>query len=73
MTVQVSAILARKGADVATIRPGATITDALRLLAEHNVGALVVSGDGRSVEGILSERDVVRRLARSGPDAHGEP
>ena len=48
--------------DVVTIRPDATVRDLVALLAEHNVGALIVSTDGSSVDGIVSERDVVRRL-----------
>ncbi|MGZ5415996.1 MAG: CBS domain-containing protein [Nocardioides sp.] len=48
--------------DVITIRPDATVRELVSLLAEHNVGALVVSEDGSSVHGIVSERDVVRRL-----------
>jgi|SRR4051794_632238 CBS domain-containing protein len=48
--------------DVVTIRPDATVRDLLALLAEHNIGAAVVSGDGTAVDGIVSERDVVRRL-----------
>ena len=48
--------------DVITIRPDATVRELVGLLAEHNVGALVVSEDGSSVHGIVSERDVVRRL-----------
>jgi CBS domain-containing protein len=47
---------------VVTIAPDATVRDLVALLAEHNVGALIVSTDGTSVEGIVSERDVVRRL-----------
>lgn len=47
---------------VVTIGPDATVRDLVSLLAEHNVGALVVSEDGESVIGIVSERDVVRRL-----------
>jgi CBS domain-containing protein len=47
---------------VVTIAPEATVRDLLGLLAEYNVGAVVVSSDGQSVEGIVSERDVVRRL-----------
>ena len=39
------------------------------MLAQHNVGALVVSVDGSTVDGILSERDVVRRLAAAGAGA----
>ncbi|MFN8193838.1 MAG: CBS domain-containing protein [Nocardioidaceae bacterium] len=48
--------------DVVTIGPDASVRDLLALLAEHNVGALVVSTDGSTVDGIVSERDVVRRL-----------
>ena len=47
---------------VITITPDATVRELVSLLAEHNVGALVVSRDGESVDGIVSERDVVRRL-----------
>lgn len=47
---------------VVTIGPDATVRELVSLLAEHNVGALVVSEDGESVIGIVSERDVVRRL-----------
>ena len=64
----VQSILAAKGADVATIAPEATVRDAVALLNERKVGALVVSTDGRRIDGILSERDVVRGLgvARGG-------
>lgn len=48
--------------DVVTIRPEATVRELVGLLARHNVGALVVSNDGATVDGIVSERDVVRRL-----------
>jgi CBS domain-containing protein len=48
--------------DVITIRPDATVRELIALLSEHNVGALVVSEDGATVHGIVSERDVVRRL-----------
>ena len=47
---------------VVTIGPDATVRELIALLAEHNVGALVVSDDGERVSGIVSERDVVRRL-----------
>ena len=47
---------------VVTISPDATVRELIALLAEHNVGALVVSDDGERVAGIVSERDVVRRL-----------
>jgi CBS domain-containing protein len=51
--------------DVITISPDATVRDLIRILGEHNVGALIVSGDGASVDGIVSERDVVRHLLDS--------
>lgn len=59
----VDRILDAKGRAVATVAPDATVADAVAALAEHNVGALVVSSDGSTVEGILSERDIVRGLA----------
>lgn len=48
--------------DVITISREATVRDLLALLAEHNIGAVIVSGDGTAVDGIVSERDVVRKL-----------
>lgn len=62
-------ILDEKGRQVATVAPTDTVSDALSVLAEHNIGALVVSADGDAVDGILSERDIVRRLAADGADA----
>jgi CBS domain-containing protein len=48
--------------EVVTISPDATVRELLGLLARYNIGAVVVSGDGQAVDGIVSERDVVRRL-----------
>jgi CBS domain-containing protein len=59
----VESILASKGVDVATIAPTATVREAVAALRDHRVGALVVSTDGQTIDGILSERDIVRRLA----------
>ena len=64
MTVQ--AILNVKGTDVATVPPDMSIKDVVHQLKDRGVGALVISSDGRVVEGIVSERDVVRGLARLG-------
>ncbi|GAA2124265.1 CBS domain-containing protein [Nocardioides bigeumensis] len=50
------------GDAVVTITPDASVRELLALLARHNVGALIVSVDGSSVDGIVSERDVVRKL-----------
>ena len=60
--MRISDLLRRKGNLVVTVKPEQSVTDLLNLLAEHKVGALVVSSDGNAVEGIASERDVVRRL-----------
>ncbi|MER7206178.1 CBS domain-containing protein [Streptosporangium sp. NPDC000239] len=66
-------ILQAKGSVVTTVRPDATVTDLLGLLAEHNIGAAVVSEDGFSIVGIVSERDIVRRLHEHGPGVLGAP
>jgi CBS domain-containing protein len=52
--------------EVVTINADAGVRELLALMAEHNVGALIVSADGRTVDGIVSERDVVRRLHSDG-------
>ncbi|WP_137294674.1 CBS domain-containing protein [Nocardioides dongxiaopingii] len=51
---------------IVTITPQAGVRELLALLAEHNIGALVVSADGASLDGIVSERDVVRHLHADG-------
>jgi CBS domain-containing protein len=66
--MRISDLLRRKGSLVVTVKPEQSVTDLLNLLAEHKVGALVVSSDGNTVDGIVSERDVVRRLQEIGPD-----
>src|SRR3954468_3686884 len=61
-------VLSSKGdRTVVTVPPDATVRTLVDLLAEHNVGALVVSTDGTTVDGIVSERDIVRQLHRD-PD-----
>jgi CBS domain-containing protein len=55
-------VLQAKGSDVATISPDATLTELVDALAEHRIGAMIVSADGNSIDGIVSERDVVRAL-----------
>jgi CBS domain-containing protein len=66
-------MLSRKGSDVTTIDPNATLSDAVTLLAQRRIGAVVITGAGREVAGILSERDIVRALAARGPSALDEP
>ena len=63
--MNITNVLARKGPKVVTIRPDQTIRQALALLAEHNIGALVVVDDSEAPIGILSERDIVREAARN--------
>lgn len=63
----VQQILKAKGDDkVITIKPGTLVSDAARILAERRIGGLVVSEDGKQIQGILSERDIVRSLAVRG-------
>ena len=64
--MNVEAILRGKGRAVATIHPDQTINPALAALRDRNIGALVVSEDGERVDGIISERDIVRGLADYG-------
>lgn len=66
--MNVQSILQAKGPVVATISQAAGLLDAVRVLGEHRIGALVVSGDGRAIEGIISERDIVRAAARGSLD-----
>lgn len=69
----VAAILRTKGSDVATIAPDATVEAAVAALGERRIGAMVVSTDGRTGIGILSERDIVRVLAERGAKALAMP
>ncbi len=65
--MQVHQILRSKPkASVITVTPGASVADAARLLAERRIGAVIVSPDGHTPVGILSERDIVRDLGRRG-------
>src|ERR1019366_6762495 len=70
--MRVSQLLATKGHDVATISQERSVTDALALLKERGIGALVVTGAKAPLVGIFSERDVVRALATSGESALGQ-
>jgi CBS domain-containing protein len=67
--VQVASLLEKKQQDVATISQERTVNDALLLLKERGIGALVVTGPQPPLVGIFSERDAVRALATSGADA----
>jgi signal-transduction protein with cAMP-binding, CBS, and nucleotidyltransferase domain len=67
--VHVRQILETKGTDVATVPTSANLTEVARSLTDHHIGALVVSNDGESILGIVSERDLARAVAREGPAA----
>lgn len=60
-------VLRRKGDTVLTAPPDLPVPELLARLAEHGIGAMVVSQDGDTIDGIVSERDVVRRLNTAGP------
>lgn len=64
--MNVQSIIGAKGIDVATVAQTADLYEAIRLLGEHRIGALVVSGDGQAIQGIISERDIVRTTASGG-------
>ena len=63
--MRIQEILSGKGFDVVHALPDSSVGDLVTLLREHNLGAVVVSADGRHVAGIVSERDVVRHLDES--------
>jgi CBS domain-containing protein len=69
----VKSILSAKGGDVISIEPTATLDTAVKTLAEHKIGALLVLGPDRRVIGILSERDIVRVLAERGASVLSQP
>jgi CBS domain-containing protein len=71
--MRISDVLRGKGTQVVTVTPDTKVRDLLAVLAEHRIGAVVVSRDGTSVDGIASERDIVRAFAQRGAGAMSEP
>ena len=71
--MRISELLRTKGNEVVTIAPDTRVRGLLDVLAEHGIGAVVVSRDGSSVDGIVSERDIVRALAKRGAAVMSEP
>ena len=69
----IAELLRTKGPFVATIPPDTTVGEMLGALTDHGVGALVVSADGRHIDGIVSERDVVRHPPRVGARLLDQP
>ena len=71
--MRVRDVLRVKGDQVVTVTPDTDVRKLLQVLAEHRIGAVVVSRDGTSVDGIVSERDIVRAMAIRGSDVVAEP
>lgn len=64
--MRISDVLRGKGTQVVTVTPDTKVRELLAVLAEHGIGAVVVSRDGSSIDGIASERDIVRAFAARG-------
>lgn len=62
VSVLVAELLRRKGSDVATVAPTDSVGEVVESLRTHGIGAMVVSADGSTIDGIVSERDIVRAL-----------
>lgn len=71
--MKVSQLLATKGREVVTVTPDDTIATVAKILGERKFGALVVSNDGSTISGIVSERDIVRQLGIDGADLLSKP
>jgi CBS domain-containing protein len=71
--MRISDLLRVKGSKVITVTPDTKVRGLLQVLADEKIGAAVVSADGASVDGIVSERDVVRAFAQRGAAVMSEP
>jgi CBS domain-containing protein len=67
--MHVAAVIKRKGSNVISIAPDRTIGEAVNLLTEHRIGAALVLDSNEGIRGIISERDIIRALAKYGADA----
>lgn len=65
----IASILSEKGSDVFTISLPKTLLEVCSTLREHRIGAILIVDDSGKLAGILSERDIVRRIAADGPEA----
>jgi len=65
----VSDILGAKGGAVISLAPDRTLAETARLLTEKRIGAILVSNDGVAIAGVISERDIIRAVARDGAAA----
>ncbi len=70
--MRITEILRHKGTAVVVVQPDETVRNLVQILSDHNVGAVVVSTGDRTVDGIVSERDVIRRLT-GGPGVLDQP
>jgi CBS domain-containing protein len=71
--MRITDVLRVKGTRVVTVTPETTVRQLLAVLAEHRIGAVIVSHDGTSLDGIASERDIVRAFAKRGAAVMSEP
>jgi len=71
--MRIADVIRRKGDEVVTLRSDATVRRLLEVLEQHHIGAVVVSDDGSTVSGIVSERDVVRHLHTDGVGVLEQP
>jgi CBS domain-containing protein len=71
--MRVSDVIRGKGSTVVTVEPDTDVRTLLAVLARHGIGAVVVSSDGTTIEGIVSERDIVRALADRGATVISDP
>ena len=71
--MRISDLLRVKGTQTVTVPPDMRVRRLISVLAEHQIGAVVVSANGTSVDGIASERDIVRALAQQGAAVLSEP
>ena len=71
--MRITDVLRVKGTRIVTVTPDTTVRQLLAVLAEHGIGAVIVSADGTSIDGIASERDIVRALAQRGAAVMSEP
>ena len=71
--MRITDVLRVKGTRVVTVNPDIKVRALLDVLAEHGIGAVIVSRDGTSIDGIASERDIVRAFAKRGAAVMSEP
>jgi CBS domain-containing protein len=71
--MNIGQILKAKGRAVATARPDTSLLEIANKLAQKKIGAIVVVGDNGEVVGIVSERDIIRKLGERGPAVLNEP